>query len=129
MIFIDASFYISLSLYTDTNHKKAVRIAPYIKQQKITSEDILKETLTVISQRQGKSTSMKVSNEIASDTKILPVTSTRFHSGLELFTEKDLQKDISLIDCISAAICHELKIKQILTFDPHFRSFGLKTLP
>lgn len=128
MIFIDASFFISFAIDTDPNHTKALTNFP-TKQNRITSEDVIKETLTVISQRKGKKFCIDFFDGIKEDTTILPISSQRYQEGLKLFLDPGLQKDISLIDCISAAVCKERGMKKILTFDRQFRSFGLTVVP
>lgn len=127
-MFVDSSFLISFALSTDANHEKATKIFPPQQKATYTSEDVLKETLTIISQRKGKRFCIEFFDGITQDI-IIPVTTERFQSGLQLFLNPKLQKDISLIDCITAVICKELRIKKILTFDRHFRSLGLTVLP
>ena len=129
MIFIDSSFLISFALSTDYNHEKATKVLLPKQKEAYTSEDILKESLTIISQRKGKQFCIEFFDGIIKHLIVLPVTMVRFQIGLQVFLDPTLQKDISLIDCISAAICKELGIKRILTFDRHFRSFGLAVLP
>lgn len=124
MIFIDASFFISFAIDTDPNHRKALANIS-TKESSVTSEDVIKETLTVISQRKGKKFCIDFFDGIREDIVILPVSSQRYQEGLKIFLDLRLQKDISLIDCISAVICKERGIKKILTFDRQFRAFGL----
>lgn len=129
MIFIDSSFYISLTVHSDSNHRKAEQLAKHITVKKITSEDILKESLTVVSQRKGRATAMRLYEQILTDTEILSITSDRFHRGLDIFLRTELQKDISLIDCITAAIAAEIGVTTILTFDRHFKTMGFTVRP
>lgn len=129
MIFADSSFLVALAVDIDPNHDKALRAIPIDDQGRVTSEDIIKETLTVVSQRKGRNFCIEFFDGISSEYIILPVSSDRYLTGLKLFLNPKLQKNISLIDCVSAAICHELGIKRILTFDGHFKSLGLKIIP
>lgn len=129
MIFVDSSFIISLLQETDTNHIKAKKTWDNTGAEKIYNEDVLKEVLTVVSQRKGRNFAIDAFYDISIGQTILPVTTERFQAGLTLFLDPKLQKDISLIDCIIAATCNELKIRQILTFDPHFRKLELTPIP
>lgn len=129
MIFADSSFLVALAVDIDPNHDKALRAIPIDDQGRVTSEDIIKETLTVVSQRKGRNFCIEFFDGISREYIILPVSSDRYLTGLKLFLNPKLQKNISLIDCVSAAICHELGIKRILTFDGHFKSLGLKIIP
>ncbi len=129
MIFVDSSFIISILLETDPNHIRAKNTWNNTPIEKLISENILMEVLTVVSQRKGRNFAIEAYHDISVDHKLFPVTTDRFQSGLKLFLNPKLQKDISLIDCITAAICHELHIKHILSFDSHFRKFGLIPVP
>lgn len=125
MIFVDTSFYIALAISSDTNHEKALAQLARIKEETATSEDVIKETLTIISQRLGKAASVEFYSELRSVTTIIPVTQEHYQAGLAIFLSRKTRKDISIIDCTSTAICRHLKIKKILTFDKHFRSLPL----
>lgn len=126
---VDSSLFIAFTLDTDLNHQKAARSFHPSLKTTCTTEDIIKETLTVISQRKGRLFAIEFFQGISQDIAILPVGTTRFQAGLQLFLNPKLQKDISLIDCTTAAICKELRIQRILSFDPHFRAFGLTIVP
>lgn len=129
MIFVDSSNIISQFLEKDPNHTKAAEVWTKIKTGKIITDDILKESLTVISQRKGRLAATVAYQKLITENTLIPVSEARFQAGLKLFLDPQLQKDVSLIDCITAAVCHELKIRKILSFDPHFRAFGLKIIP
>lgn len=130
MIFVDTSFLVSLSLDTNPNYKEAHRTFRHLPgEEQCISEDILREALTILSQRHGRRKCIDLYNTFLEKFTIIPVTPDYFRSGLQLFLNPKLQKDISLVDCTTAAICKELHIRRILSFDPHFRIFGLKVLP
>lgn len=129
MMFIDSSFFISFAIDTDANHLKASKNFPQQEEKPVTSEDIIKETLTVISQRKGKKFCIDFFKGIREDIIILEISSKRYHEGLKFFLDHQLQKDISLIDCISAALCKSLRIKTILSFDRHFKTLGFTVQP
>ncbi len=129
MIFIDASFFISFAVDTDTNHAKASKQFPDQGKKPVTTEDIIKETLTVISQRKGKGFCIDFFNGIRDEIIILPVSTERYQEGIKIFLDPQLSKDISLIDCISVATCKKLRITTILTFDRHFKALGLTVRP
>lgn len=129
MIFIDTSFFVAFALDSDLNHSRAITRSPQSHDHPVTSEDVMKETLTIVSQRKGKEFCIEFFHGIEEIVDILPVSSERYEAGLAFFLSPKLQKDISLIDCISTAICKESKIKRILSFDRHFRSLGLIVRP
>lgn len=129
MIFVDSSFLISLLLEHDSNYHKARNTWLSVNEETVISEDILKEILTVVSQRKGRKSCIEAYRKIIEENILTAPDKEHFQSGLQLFLNPKLQKDISLIDCISAAICKKLRIKTILTFDRHFRTLGLTVRP
>ncbi|KKU87381.1 MAG: hypothetical protein UY16_C0029G0020 [Candidatus Gottesmanbacteria bacterium GW2011_GWA2_47_9] len=131
-LLVDSSFYVSLALPADTNHHKADTYFRRIATGEfscITTEDVLKESLTAISQRLGKASSISYYHLITKLTKVLTVTKPQWQNGLHRFLDATRQKDISVIDCILWAIYEETKADAILTFDRHFRSLGVKVFP
>ena len=129
MIFVDTSFLVAFAVDGDPHHAKAKKELPSIDEQKCISEDVVKETLTVVSQRKGKPFCIEYFEGIGENYVMLPVNTERYQAGLNIFLDRKLQKNVSLIDCTSAAICHELGIRKILTFDDHFKLLGLKVVP
>ena len=73
MIFIDASFYLSLLNPNDSNHQKAIELSEQHKKgDYATSQSVLGEVLTVGSQRFDKSLTVEFVEEIfKSHTKIV----------------------------------------------------------
>ena len=129
MKFIDTSFYLSATVESDSNNPKAKKIEEKIKNDEVcTSEDVLKEILTLISQRQGKEASIAFYNKLVIEAIIIPITSDIFVKALEIFLSPKLNKDISLIDCVTAAICKDKGIKKIVAFDSHFKKLGLEVI-
>lgn len=127
-LIIDSSYWISFFWSDDPNHTKSNKIAQIVsgKYVLLTSEDILKETLTVISQRCGRLESQKAYEAICNQCEILPTTKEVFQMALQHFFNPKLQKDISVIDCEIAIMTKTNNIRYVLTFDPHFRYLGCK---
>ena len=128
-VIIDSSFYVSLAIDGDINHLRAHLAAKKITGAKITTEDFLKETLTVVSQRQGKQAAGIFYQYVISDTEILPVTTELFYIWLKKFLSPKLNKNISLIDCIGAAVYEDIRADAIASFDGHFKLLGMKVVP
>jgi len=129
MIFIDASFYLSLLNSKDNNHKQALKIGKkYENESYITSQAVLGEVLTVGSQRYDKPTTIKfIETIIKSQTKIVLEKQEIVDNGLKIF-KKARSKNISWVDCYSFAIMKKLKIKIALSFDKHFQQFNKQAL-
>lgn len=123
MIFIDASFYLSILRKNDSNHKKAVSWWKSFPDdvQKMTSQAILGEVLTVGSQRYDRLLTIAfVEKILAGNTNIVLETSPLIARAWGIF-KKVIQKDVSWVDCYSAAIAEAYKIETVLTFDLDFQ--------
>lgn len=119
MIFVDASFYVSLLKPTDSNHETAVAIArEHGMAPKLTSQAVLGEVATVGSQRFSKEATIVFIEDIlrGSTTTILFETHELVDRAWEIF-KKVTKKDVSWVDCYSLAIIEEYKIETVLTFD------------
>ena len=123
MIFIDSSFYLSIFRKNDSNHEKAIiwwRSIPD-DAQKMTSQAILGEVLTVGSQRYDRRLTIAFVEEIrAGNTSILLETAPLVTRTWQIFKEI-IKKDISWVDCYSWAIIEAYKIETVLTFDKDFQ--------
>ena len=124
MIYIDASFYLSLLSPKDINHKKAIKIGRRYKDEKyITTQMILGEVLTVGSQRFDKPLTIKFVEEVLkSRTRIVLEKPELIKRAFNIF-KKIRSKNISWVDSYSFAVMEKLNIKKALTFDKHFKYF------
>lgn len=123
MIFIDASFYLSILRKNDSNHDKAVNRWKSIPDdaKKMTSHAVLGEVLTVGSQRYDRRLTIAFIEEIGfGNTSILLETSSLVARTWEIFKEIT-KKDISWVDCYSLAIIEHYNIGTVLTFDKDFQ--------
>ncbi len=129
MIFVDASYYISLLKPTDSNHERALTMAKrYKKKELMTSQAVLGEVATVGSQRYNKEATIAFVEGIRSvgTTTILLEQPALVDRAWEIFkTVKS--KNVSWVDCYSWAIIQAYKIEMVLTFDRDFqRLLGTK---
>ena len=124
MIFIDASFYLSLLNPKDNNHEKAIKIGQeYESEEYVTSQMVLGEVLTVGSQRFDKTLTIKFIEEVLkSRTRVVLEKPELIKRAYDIF-KKIRSKNVSWVDCYSFAIMEKLKIKKALTFDKHFKYF------
>jgi len=127
MVFIDASFYLSLLNPGDYNHQQALKIGKkYQNRHYITTQAVLGEVLTVGSQRYDKPVTIKfIEKIIESQTRIMLEKQELVDDALRIF-KKVRSKNISWVDCYSFAIIKKLKINAILSFDKHFSHSFIK---
>ncbi|HUS60275.1 MAG TPA: PIN domain-containing protein [Nevskiaceae bacterium] len=122
MIFIDASFYLSLLNPNDSNHEKAVKIGrKYKDEEYVTTQMVLGEVLTVGSQRFNKVLTVRFVGEILkSRTRIVFEKSELVKQAFVLF-KKTKSKNISWVDCYSLIVMKKLSIRTVLTFNKHLK--------
>lgn len=130
-ILVDSSYFISLFWPKDNNFPKANALATFLanKHDWYTSQDILKETLTVLSQRIGKEKTHIAYNQIGREMLVLSISEEIFDQALEVFFTTGIPKDVSVIDCASVILLKKHNLNAILTFDHHFRSLGVRVIP
>lgn len=123
MIFIDSSFYLSLLKSRDSNHEKAAtqwRSLPD-DAQKMTSQAIVGEVLTVGSQRHDRQLTIAFVEEIRNGNTIIVLeTAPLVARAWEIF-KRVTKKDVSWVDCYSLAIIEAYKIPTVFTFDKDFK--------
>lgn len=122
MIFIDASYYLSLLNSADSNHRKAIEVSLHHKNEVyVTSQAVLGEVLTVGSQRIDKDLTIEFVEEILKSRTRVVLETKEFVDEAFLLFKKTETKNISWVDCYSFSIMKKLKIKEALSFDRHFK--------
>lgn len=122
-VFIDSSYYCALVNSEDSLHKKSLKYINSLENS-YTSNFILLESYTVISQKAGKTTAVKFGEKMQSqsNTSILLVTPNVEHLSWEIFKSIN-NKNLSYVDCSILALLQINKINTLLSFDSHFKPF------
>ncbi|HEY1646227.1 MAG TPA: PIN domain-containing protein [Candidatus Saccharimonadales bacterium] len=120
-IFVDSNYLIALYNPADSQHSRALRLAEQISEEDpklYTSNYILIEVLTVLSQRVDKNTAISVGEHIrdSQQIEILHVNEELDNLIWKIF--KVIQsKNVSVVDCSTLALLNYAGIKRLLTFD------------
>ncbi|MFH1561012.1 MAG: PIN domain-containing protein [Patescibacteria group bacterium] len=122
MIFIDASFYLSLLNSVDSNHERALELGRKFQDREyVTTQMVLGEVLTVGSMRYDKELTIKfVEKILQSKTRILLEQPELIKKAFLLF-KTIKSKNTSWVDCYSFAVIEKLRIQEALTFDKDFK--------
>ncbi|GAB6056129.1 PIN domain-containing protein [Methanobacterium alkalithermotolerans] len=119
MIFIDSSFFIAAINKKDQWHQKAGEILPIIKnEEKIISELILSESVTLIGSLFGGKTGIKLFNYILDNHEIHYLDKNLIFDAMEIFLKYD--GTLSFADSVSVQIMKDLQIEKIVSFDSDF---------
>lgn len=119
MIFIDASFFIAAANKQDQWHKNAGDILPLIKEEeKITTDLILSESVTLFGSLFGSKNGMKLFNYIWDNHEIYYLNKEMIFNAMKTFLQYD--GTLSFADSVSVEVMRNLKIDRIVSFDSDF---------
>ncbi len=119
MIFIDTSFFIAAVNKQDQWHGKAAEILPIIKkEEKVTSELILSESVTLVGSLFGGKEGLKLFDYILDNHELHYVNKEMNFSAIETFLKYD--GILSFADSVSIELMRNLEIDEIVSFDSDF---------
>ena len=128
-VFADTSYWIAITNPKDELHSLVQIINKSIKDSSIlTTDEVLVEFLAYFSSKYS-GTMRKAASEITrrilnnTNIQVIPQSRDSFLSGLKLYEER-LDKEYSLVDCISMVTMKNEDITEILTSDFHFTQEG-----
>ena len=131
-IFVDTSAWIGLFVKNDKFHLKAVEIFQSIQKSKAvlyTSDYVVDETITTIRMKANHTQSLFALEAILDShmTSLVYMNPDYFMKSTELY-RKYKEHPFSFTDISSFVICQHLRIKNIFSFDGHFRLAGFTLL-
>lgn len=128
-ILIDTAFVIALINKRDRYHKPARVLADrYDGQPMLITDAVLLEIGNALAHGFKEEASALISQFLASDeVQISRLSPDLFDEAFALYRDY-LDKEWSLVDCISFVVMRREKISQALTFDQHFVQAGFEIL-
>jgi len=121
MIYLDTSFIVSLFINSEKNHKRVVDIwKRNIKQEKIISNIILSETITMLKIKLKGNTKaiIEIFESIIDTCKIIYENKDLTYKSFQTFVKYD--STLSLADALNVAIIKKFKILKIASLDKNF---------
>ena len=133
MIFIDTGAFLARYLERDQHYKEAAAVWLRLSRDKprlYTSAFVLDETLTLLARRSSYAFAASKGRTIfASDAfTVLRSSAEDELAGLKLF-EKYADQKTSFTDCVSFLLMRKVGLKEVFTFDQHFRYAGFEVVP
>ncbi|MDO8634237.1 MAG: PIN domain-containing protein [archaeon] len=124
-ILLDSSFTIAFANQKDKYHENALGLSELIKSKEFgevfTSTYVFDETITYILARHGHSKAVEIGKMLLnSEITVLRVSENVFAQAWELFQSR---QNLSFTDCTNVKLMAEHNIKNLATFDHHFRQF------
>ncbi len=130
-VFVDTSFFIALLTMNDRFHERADQSWKSLMETDpalVCTNYILLETCSLIQNRLGLAALSDFQKDVVPILSVVWVDEAAHNAGLSaVMTAK--KRDLSLVDCVSFEVMRRNGIKEILTFDKHFREHGFRCIP
>ena len=128
-VFADTSYYVAFVNPCDERHAAALMVSRELRRPIVLTDYVLAELGSRLSERAQRRLFLELVATLraAPFTTIVPASRALFDRGLALFRRR-LDKDWSLIDCISFEVMLSHRIKEALTTDHHFEQAGFTAL-
>jgi len=122
-VFIDSNYYCALFNREDALHNKARKLKINLESSH-TSNFVLLESYTVISQRSGRKQAVYFGEHMHNQyqTNVLLVSPEVEQLSWDIF-KKIKNKNMSYVDCSILALIKLNNIKTLLSFDNHFKNY------
>lgn len=132
MTFVDTGAFLARYVAGDQHHRRAVRVWKQLERSGsplFTSNFVVDETLTLLARRTTYSFAAERAEVFYSSRflSILRPDAADEIAAVELF-RKFADQGVSFTDCVSFALLKRHRLKQVFTFDRHFRQAGFDTL-
>ena len=128
-VFVDTNVFVTTRDFNDSTHQKAVDLSEYLLANEAawyTSSDIIAESLTVLSQKLGKSVALDWYKDFKNGNIKEIFVDEILHREARSFFTKIKSKNVSFVDCSSAVAMKRNKIDVIFSFDEDFKGMGIK---
>jgi len=132
-VLVDTSALIGLFLESDSWHPAAKQAFDDLRGRRralVSTSDVFDETVTLVRRWAGYEPALRAGDRLR-QSKLLHLVDVRERDREEawrLFREFREPK-LSFTDCSSAAVMGRLGIREVFTFDAHFRKLGFVSLP
>ncbi len=123
IIFLDASFLISLFNEDDSNYQKAIKIAKKIEEKNIktaTSNIVLAECVNVIFKKKGPNLAAKFRHIFDNVGIEEYFVGKEIYKKAEILLFKQKSKALNYFDCLHVETMRDFKIDAMATFDREF---------
>jgi len=130
IVFADSSAFVAVKNVADPNHEAAYKIFSAYAGSDIgimTSNLIIAESLTVISQKVSHRAAVEFREQDLAGIQIVRITEELEGKAFEIFRSLT-SKNVSFIDCASFALMRERGITTAFSFDEHFTRQGFTLL-
>jgi predicted nucleic acid-binding protein len=126
MIFADSDFFIGLYLKEDTHHSDCLELIENIKDEFITSWDVVDEVTTKLAYYVNKKTAQNFFSDIMKNGILVVFPNPDLMKNAFQFFNTQKTSKVSLTDCMNMAIARDKGIEMFLSFDKVYEKNGFK---
>lgn len=125
----DTYFFLAVLNTRDPDHERSLEFFGAGQIEFVTTAWVLTEVAAALSPRASRRGFVQLYDKLRGDPAItiLPADAARFEKGMALYRSR-LDKDWSLVDCISFGVMEDLGLTEVLTGDRHFVQAGFTAL-
>lgn len=128
-VLVDSAGFLALWDSADEHHAAAVRLKQRLAREGrrfLTTEYVADETVTLLAVRHSHAAAVDFLDtlERSEALRVEWITPERFRAAGTVF-RRHADKQWSFTDCVSFVVMRELRIREALTTDHHFRQAGL----
>ena len=131
-VLFDSDALFALYVATDVHHQKAKKIFQDLLDKKIelwATNLVIQEVTTVVSYRLGQKQAKDFLNRFNKiGVKQIFVGQKLTTNAWEIF-RRQKKRGTSFVDCANVAVCKEMGINKIFSFDQIYNKLGLKNCP
>ncbi len=126
-VFADTAFFIAFANPMDPHHERAMEIMRTYPGRVITTVWIVVEFGNALLHRRTRQVVPEIIKRVRVDRRfdILDAAEASFDAGLALYGAR-VDKEWSLVDCISFTVMHMHDVRDALTCDHHFAQAGFR---
>ena len=124
--FADSWYFIAVANRFDAHHAAARRLEAAVDRSRIVTHDgVLSEVLTYFSGAGAfsRQQAAAMARDALRNFRVLPAGRQLFLAALSRYAER-VDKEYSLVDCMSMIVMEERGIRHVLTNDHHFTQAG-----
>ena len=126
MVLVDADFFIGLYLTSDAHHQTCLSMSYKVKDELITSYDVIDEVATKLSYFRRKDLSLLFLKDLDQKGIFIIFPDASLFRSAQRFFESQKLSHVSLTDCMNMAIAKEKKVEYFLSFDAVYEKNGFK---
>ncbi|MEW6363858.1 MAG: PIN domain-containing protein [Acidobacteriota bacterium] len=125
-VFADTSGLYAVLDRDDRFHDDAVEVWRGVVKggrKMLTSSYVLVECSALVQRRLGMDALRDLLSVMTRVVKVRPVSARTHQVAVRLLLQEN-RRDLSLVDCVSFGVMHDLGLRHAFAFDPHFERFG-----